>query len=58
VDAGFLCDKAAVLGDRIKGHTALMPGYLEEALILQCEHTEGVIRFTVNQFADPSGHGV
>jgi hypothetical protein len=58
MDAGFLCDQAGVLGDTIKGHTALTAGYLEEALILYCAHAADVIRFTVNQSADRSGRGV
>jgi len=57
VDAGFLCDQATVLGDTIKGHTKLTPGFLEEALVLYCGHAADVIRFTVNQSADPIGRG-
>jgi hypothetical protein len=33
-------------------------GYLEEALVLCCGHAAGIISFTVNRSADPSGRGV
>jgi hypothetical protein len=57
VDAGFLCDTVVVLGDRIKGtHRRL--GYLEEAIILQCEDVKSVIKFTINRFADPNSRAV